>query len=56
MALKDTKFLLVIATLILLTSCGKQVPIENITSTGNTKQAEDQLLNDLNKVVDSVAT
>lgn len=57
MAIQDKKFILIIVVLTILASCWKPTPpVENVTNTGSVKQAQDQLLNDINQVVDSVAT
>lgn len=56
MALKDKKFILSLVALTLLASCAKKdAPTDEVTDTGsNTSIVEEELLNDINEVIESI--
>lgn len=54
MSQRDKKFLSLLVCLVVLASCSKSTPPETTNTGSDTKQAEEQLLNDLNQVIESV--
>ncbi len=54
MSQRDKNFLSLLVCLVVLASCSKTTPSETTNTGSDTKQAEEQLLNDLNQVIESV--